>query len=88
MENSISNELAYSSQKANNIWLFFLLFGWSYGAFNQMGKQIFFWITFGGCGFWWFYLLFTLSNKIKQHNRQVALRCGFTQEQMLKYDLI
>lgn len=56
----------------NRMWMLFLFFGWSYGSMNQMGKQILFYLTFGGLGIWTFYVLFTLNSKIKEYNRAIA----------------
>jgi ABC-type Fe3+-siderophore transport system permease subunit len=68
----------YSNRKleSGKTWLLFLLFGWSYGSMGKMGKQIFFYITFAGFGLWFLYVLFTLSNKIKEHNRSIAKDLG------------
>lgn len=76
---------AFQARKldATVIWLLFLFLGWSYGSMDQIGKQILFYITLGGLGFWTLYRLITLHGKIKQYNRQIALECGLTQEDML-----
>ena len=58
------------------IWLLFLLVGWSYGSMDMMGKQIFYYLTLGGFGFWSLYRLFTLNGAITKYNRKVALECG------------
>lgn len=71
--NEILNEMRYNSQKKDSsmVWLLFLLLGWSYGGFNSMGKQILYYLTFGGFGLWWLYVLFTLNGKINKHNQQL-----------------
>lgn len=68
------NQFMYEQEKINKttIWILFLLFGWSYGSFNKMGMQILYWITFGGFGIWWIYVLFTLNKKVNNHNLEIA----------------
>ena len=73
MENK---ELIYEMRKAKNVWLTFLLLGWSYGSLGQIGKQIFFYLTFGGFGLWTLYVLFTLSSKIKKYNNNLKIELG------------
>lgn len=50
---------------------------------DQIAKQLFFYLTLGGLGFWTLYRLFTLNGKIKNYNRQIALERGLTPEEML-----
>lgn len=71
--NEILQEMRYNSQKKDpsTVWLLFLLLGWSYGSFDSMGKQILYYLTFGGFGLWWLYVLFTLNGKINKHNQQL-----------------
>ena len=88
MENnnkSMENLLMYNNSKLDSgkIWILFLFFGWSYGSMGQMGKQIFFYLTFGGFGLWTLIRLFTLNSSIKNHNRSIALRCGLTPAQLM-----
>ena len=33
-------------------------------------------------------LLFTLGSKVKEHNRKIAMRCGFDNQDLVKYNLI
>lgn len=68
----------YNERKldSSKMWMLFLLLGWSYGSMGQMGKQIFFYLTFGGMGLWCFYVLFTLSDKVKKFNKNVARQVG------------
>ena len=73
--------------KKTNVWLLFLFLGWSYGAFGQIGKQIFYYCTLGGLGLWTLYRLFTLNGKIKEHNKKVALECGFSSDEILALGL-
>tara|TARA_R110001632_G_scaffold123505_3_gene236254 strand:- start:1171 stop:1398 length:228 start_codon:yes stop_codon:yes gene_type:complete len=73
MENK---ELIYEMRKAKNVWLTFLLLGWSYGSLGQIGKQIAFYVTFGGFGLWTLYVLFTLSSKIKKYNNNLKIELG------------
>jgi hypothetical protein len=72
----------YNQRKleSGTTWILFLLLGWYYGSVNQMGKQVFFYLTLGGLGLWSLYLLFTLSGKIKKHNRAVAEQVGLSNE--------
>ena len=66
----------------------FLLLGWSYGSYDKMTKQIFFYLTLGGFGFWAFYKLFTLNRDIKDWNRKIASQAGFTTEEISQLGLI
>ena len=86
----MTNYNAYESQKANSqlIWAVFLIAGWSHGSLNKMGQQIFFYLTFGGFGLWYFCRLFTLSSAIKNHNKSIAIRVGLTSDEMIKLGLI
>ncbi|PWJ40788.1 TM2 domain-containing protein [Sediminitomix flava] len=82
--------LAYESRKANptTIWLLFLFLGWSYGSLDKMGKQIFYYLTLGGLGFWALIRLFTLHGSIKEYNRGVAEQVGLNEEEMFTLNLI
>jgi len=71
-----NKELIYEMRKAKNVWLTFLLLGWSYGSLNQIGKQIFFYLTFGGLGLWTLYVLFTLNSKIDKYNNNIKKELG------------
>ncbi|MGN6435927.1 MAG: hypothetical protein ACTHMM_05305 [Agriterribacter sp.] len=73
----------YNSKKLNNVWLMFLLLGWSYGSMKQMGKQIFYYLTLGGIGMWTLYRLFTLNGKVRQYHRNLALELGLKDEAAL-----
>ena len=73
MENK---ELIYEMRKAKNVWLTFLFLGWSYGSLGQIGKQIAFYVTFGGFGLWTLYVLFTLSGKIEKYNNNLRIELG------------
>ena len=86
----MSKELNYKNRSLGKTktWLLFLFFGWSYGSMNQIGKKILFYLTFGGFGFWAFWVLITLNKKIKEHNKVVALECGFDLEDLIKYGLV
>ena len=81
---------AYNAQKLDNskIWLLFLLVGWSYGSMGKMGKQIFYYLTLGGCGLWTLYRLFTLNKAIKTFNRKLAINCGLGAQDILKLGLL
>lgn len=75
------------SVKSSNVWLTFIFLGWSYGSLDQIGKQILFYCTFGGLGIWTLYLLFTLSDKIKNHNKKIAIECGLDNSEILALGL-
>ena len=64
----------------NIIWLLFLLCGWSYGSLGSIWKQIFYYLTFGGFGIWFIYVLFTLNSKIREYNRKIAEESGVDAE--------
>ncbi len=87
MENK---EAIYNGRKVSKskTWLLFLFLGWSYGAFDKIGKQILFYVTAGGLGLWTLYVLFTLNKKVKQHNKKIALECGFEVTDLLKHGLV
>jgi len=80
----------YNERKKDKttIWITFLFFGWAYGSLGKVGKQLFFYLTFGGLGFWTLYLLFTLNGKIKAYNKVIAANSGLTTEDMVKLGLI
>ena len=86
----MTNFESYNSQRLNstNIWLTFLLIGWSYGSMGSVVKQIFFYITFGGFGIWTLYRLFTLNKAIKNYNKTIALKCGLSSDDLIKLGLI
>ena len=80
----------YNEKKlpVGEMWLFFLFFGWSYGSLGSIGKQILYYITFGGFGLWSLYVLFTLNDKINNFNKKVAIDLGFTTDELLKIGLV
>lgn len=80
----------YNERKlgSTNMWLLFLLLGWSYGSMGNMGKQILFYVTFGGLGIWSLYVLFTLNDKVKQYNKDIAIQAGFSNEELLMMGLM
>lgn len=86
----MNKELNYKNRSLGKTkaWLLFLLLGWSYGSMNKIGRQILFYLTFGGFGLWVFYIFFTLNKKIKEYNKSIALECGFDLEDLIKYGLI
>ena len=86
MENSI---YFYNSRKLDKgiTWLTFLLFGWSYGSMGKMGKQILFYLTLGGLGLWFLYVLFTLNSKIREFNKTQAVEAGITNEDLFRLGL-
>jgi len=80
----------YNNRKADStkIWLLFLFLGWSYGSLGSMGKQVLFYLTLGGLGFWTVYRLLTLSKAIKKHNKKVAIESGLSSDDLMKLNLI
>ena len=87
---ALSKEAIYSNKKLNpgTIWVLFLFLGWSYGSMDQMGKQILFYITFGGLGIWSLVRLFTLSGAIKEYNKKVAMEAGFDNKELVQLGLV
>ena len=78
-----SEKLAFYNERkieSSKIWILFLFAGWSYGSMGQVGKQVLFYLTLGGFGLWTIYLLFTLGNKVKKYNRNIATQVGLSQE--------
>ena len=65
--------------KPSTAWILFLFLGWSYGSMGSMGKQIFYYLTLGGLGFWALYRLFTLNGAIKRHNDAIYKKYNITQ---------
>ena len=80
---NVNKQAIYTNEsvKKSTIWLLFLFFGWSYGSMNQMGKQIAYYLTFGGLGIWALVRFFTLSSSIKEHNLKVADKLGFSNDE-------
>jgi len=74
----MEKELIYEVRKAKNVWLTFLLLGWSYGSLGQVGKQVAFYLTLGGFGVWTIYVLFTLNSKIEKYNNNLRKELGLT----------
>ena len=87
---ALDKNMAYNAQKLDSgkTWILFLFLGWSYGSMDQMGKQILFYLTFGGLGVWTLIRLFTLSGAIKEYNRAVAMRLGFDNSELGQLGLI
>ena len=54
---------------------------------GKMGKQILYYITFGGLLMWALYRLFTLNGSIKKYNKQIAYDCGFTDDEVIQLGL-
>lgn len=87
---ALDKNMAYSAQKldASTIWLLFLFLGWSYGSMGSIGKQILFYITFGGLGIWTLIRLFTLSGAIRDYNKEIAMRLGFDNSELVQLGLV
>lgn len=85
-----SNKLMiYNSRKLDSttMWLLFLFLGWSYGSMGQMGLQIIYYLTAGGCGVWTLVRLFTLNKAIKEYNKQVAMEVGLSADEIMRLGL-
>ena len=76
--------LIYNSRSVNKTttWLLFLFLGWSYGSMDKIGKQILFYVTFGGLGIWTLYRLFTLNGAIRDYNKKIAAEAGMDNQEM------
>ena len=74
----------YQSRKLDKStqWLLFFFLGWSYGSMDQMGKQILYYLTFGGLGLWMLYVLFTLNKKVDDYNRKIAIQVNLSEDEM------
>jgi len=90
MDESVENLMIYESNKLNStvIWLLYLFLGWSYGSMDKIGKQILFYITFGGLGFWALIRLFTLNGAIREYNRKKGILANLSNRQMIAMGLI
>ena len=85
----MDNQFAYQQRAitSTSIWLLFLFLGWSYGSMGQMGKQILYYVTFGGLLMWALYRLFTLNGAIRKYIKQIAYECGFTNDEVIQLGL-
>ena len=85
----MDKQFAYQQRALNpsTLWILFLFLGWSYGSMGQMGKQILYYITFGGLLMWALYRLFTLNGAIRIYNKQIAYECGFTNDEVVQLGL-
>jgi len=85
----MDKQFAYQQRAVNStsIWLLFLFLGWSYGSMGKIGKQILYYISFGGIGLWLVYRLFTLNSAIRKYNKEIAFECGFTNEEVFRLGL-
>ena len=54
-----------SKETAYLLWFFL---GAHYGYLGKWGVQILYWLTLGGLGIWCLIDLFTISNKVDNHN--------------------
>ena len=84
------NLMIYEATKLNStvIWLLYLFLGWSYGSMDKIGKQILFYVTFGGLGVWALIRLFTLNGAIKEYNRKKAILANLSSKQMIAMGLV
>jgi hypothetical protein len=85
----MDKQFAYQQRAINptTMLLLFLILGWSYGSMGKMGKQVFYYLTLGGVGFWIIYRLFTLNGAVRRYNKQIAYECGFTNDEVIKLGL-
>ena len=90
MDESIENLMIYKATKLDStvIWLLYLFLGWSYGSMDKVGKQVLFYVTFGGLGFWALIRLFTLNGAIKEYNRKKGILANLSSKQMIAMGLI
>ena len=86
----MENQLIYNSRKLDKTksWLLFFFLGWSYGSRGAIGKQIFFYLTCGGFGLWFMYVLFTLNSKIRRYNRDLGYEIGMSHEELIKNGIL
>ena len=90
MEQEQENLMIYESTKLDStvIWLLFLFLGWSYGSMDKVGKQILYYVTFGGFGIWALVRLFSLNGAIKEYNRKKAILANLSSKQMVAIGLV
>lgn len=90
MEQEQEHLMIYESTKLDStvIWLLFLFLGWSYGSMDKVGKQILYYVTLGGFGFWALVRLFTLNGAIKEYNRKKAILANLSSKQMVAMGLV
>ena len=86
----MDKQFAYNERKANPtlVWLLFLFLGWSYGSLGKIGTQILYYITLGGLGVWALIRLFTLQGAIRDYNREIAVKLGFSAEELTLMGLV
>lgn len=66
-----SHLLQSQLKSTGTAYLFFFLLGAHYIYLGQIGKQLLFWITFGGIGIWALIDLFTLGSKVDNANAPI-----------------
>lgn len=67
----------YSSKKKNVViayilHIFFAPQSFSYLYLGRFGKQILYWLTFGGLGLWWLVNLFRIPTQVNRKNAEIA----------------
>ncbi len=74
-------------RSTRNAYLYFFCLGAHYLYLGKLVTQFIFWMTLGGFGMWAIFDLFTLSEKVKNHNNKILQEIdlinqqeGFTQE--------
>tara|TARA_B100000780_G_C20839629_1_gene333671 strand:+ start:278 stop:580 length:303 start_codon:yes stop_codon:yes gene_type:complete len=90
IKKEMDKQFAFNERKANPtlIWLLFLLLGWSYGSLGKIGLQILYYVTLGGVGIWALIRLFTLQGAIRDYNREIAVKLGFSSEELTLMGLV
>ncbi len=78
--------LVYQDRKANptTVWLLYLFLGWSYGSLGEIGLQLLYYFTLGGCGIWTIIRLFTLQGAIERYNSELAKELGIDLPSVLR----
>ena len=82
--------LLYNEKKLDvaKTWLLFIFLGWYYGSIGKIGKQILYYLTLGGFGFWTLYVLLTLlGGGIKKYNLSIAEQIGLSREDFITFSL-
>jgi hypothetical protein len=54
--------------------VFLAIFSCHYIYFGNFGRQVLFWITMGGFGFWWIWDLTQVSSWVDDHNKDTAMK--------------
>lgn len=71
MENYL---LQQKLKTTNNAYLYWFFLGAHYAYLDQWGKQILFWITFGGLGIWTIIDAFRMKKLVQKHNLPILYK--------------